>query len=448
MLYYLSAAAGPVRYLARAVWRRPRLALVVSAVVVAVVAPLATYLYFQHQWQAAQAALAADRPDEARDRLSACLFFWPSSPDVHFLAARAARLTGDVQAAEGHLNQCLKLNRLKQSQGATEAVQLEFLLLRVQTGREDEVAATLIDSVVKDHPESPLILETLARAYMHRFRYSSALVFLNRWIEIRPKEVKAYHWRGLVLERMSKHKLAKEDYERALEHKPDLMLVRLRVAEMLLEDKLVPDALPHLERLVREMPNHPLVLSRLGICRFLQGQTAEARRLLEAAAVHLPNDPPLQIHLARLDLQEGHAADAERRLRKVLEADPSDTEAGYSLVSALQIQGRTDESADALRKYQRYKVVVDRINKLLQEEVDAPESGAAAASEAGMLLLQIGRTSQGRYWLEQALSRDPAHEPAHQALAEHYEKSGDREKAAAHRRRLRSQEGSAVKGPQ
>jgi hypothetical protein len=58
--------------------------------------------------------------------------------------------------------------------GATEAVQFEFLLLRVQTGEVDEVAPTLIDSVEKGHAESPLILETLSRAYILRLRYKAA----------------------------------------------------------------------------------------------------------------------------------------------------------------------------------------------------------------------------------------------------------------------------------
>ena len=53
---------------------------------------------------------------------------------------------GDVRAAEKHLKLCLKLGR-----GATQPVQLEFLLLRVQTGELEEVAPTLIDSVDTEH---------------------------------------------------------------------------------------------------------------------------------------------------------------------------------------------------------------------------------------------------------------------------------------------------------
>jgi hypothetical protein len=54
----------------------------------------------------------------------------------------------------------------------------------------------------------------------------------------------------------------------------------------------------------------------------------------------------------------------------------------------------------------------------------------------GELLLRIGRERVGLYWLELALEREPGQQTAHKALAEHFEKKGDRDRAAAHRQRL------------
>src|SRR5262245_11978057 len=84
------------------------------------------YAFALRQWNAARNDVDDDRPAEARTRLKLCLFLWPRSVEVHHLAARAARLVGDFEAAEAHLNRCLKLHG-----GATTAVQIEFLLLRV-----------------------------------------------------------------------------------------------------------------------------------------------------------------------------------------------------------------------------------------------------------------------------------------------------------------------------
>ena len=60
-------------------------------------------------------------------------------------------------------------------------------------------------------------------------------------------------------------------------------------------------------------PGRADVLAKTGQYNFLQGQYAEARRLLEAAESELPNDVAVLITLAKLDLNEDRPVDAERR---------------------------------------------------------------------------------------------------------------------------------------
>jgi tetratricopeptide (TPR) repeat protein len=431
MFRHLRAAARGLVDLLRRVRRRPWVAAGVALAVV-ITGPLCGWVAARHQWQAAREALAADRAQEARARLALPLALWRWDPAVQVAAARAARLCGDLPAAEAHLKRALRL-----ADGATEAVQLEFLLLRVQTGEVDQVAPILIAAADGGHPEAPLILSTLAVAYMNNLRYRPAFACVSRWIELCPDAAKAYQFRGWVLERMSRHKAAAADYQKALELDPELVPVRLRLAEMLLEDHQPQEAVTHLERLYRQVPDHPLVQARLGMCRFLQGRAEEARRLMEAAAAQLPNDPTLHIYLARLDLQEGRAAEAEWRLRAVVKADPSDTEAYHSLLAAVQAQGRTAEAAQILKEYDRARAVLDRSHKLLREVADGPSAGAGDYAELGELLLGVNQESRGLYWLFEALERDPDQQRAHRALAAYYERKGDATKAAAHRRRLR-----------
>jgi Tfp pilus assembly protein PilF len=173
------------------------------------------------------------------------------------------------------------------------------------------------------------------------------------------------------------------------------------------------------------------------MCRFLQGRPEEARRLMEAAVPHLPGDAALHVSLAKLDLQEGRGAEAERRLRTVLDADPSDTEALYVLASALQLQGRTGESATVLADYENKRAIVERINELLRTTADSPTAKPDDYAEIGRLFLQIGRDKFGVYWSERALEGDPANQTAHRALAAYYERTGDASRAAGHRRQLR-----------
>lgn len=422
------ALLGPLRW-AR---RRPLAAAAAALLTVLVLLPLGVWAYAGYQWRAARAALAADRAPEARDRLTLPLFVWSWDPDVHVMAARAARMSGDLTGAEAHLKQALKV-----AGGATERVQLEFLLLRVQTGDVDQAAPDLIAVAENGHPEAPLILSTLAVAYMHNLRYKRAEACLNRWIQLDPNSAKAYQYRGWVLERLNRRKLAMADYSKALELDPDLVSVRVQVAEMLLEDHQPQEALPHLERLYRQVPDHPLVLSRLGMCRFLRGEFAEARRLMEAALVQIPKDPSLLICLAKLDLQEGRTEDAERRLRAVVRADPSDTEALYALGGLLQAQGRSDEARETLQECERAKLLLDRMHKLLREVMDSSAATAADCAELGELLLGVNQEDRGVFWLYEALDRDPDNQQAHRALAAYYERKGDADRAAVHRRRVR-----------
>src|SRR5262249_37854425 len=117
--------------------RRP----VAAAVVLVLLALAGTVggaeLYAVRQRAAARTALQQGRAADARKDLAFCLWLWPRSVPTRLLAARAARLSGDLGEAEAHLNQCLKLQK------ADEDIQLEFLLLRVQRGEVDEVVDQL-----------------------------------------------------------------------------------------------------------------------------------------------------------------------------------------------------------------------------------------------------------------------------------------------------------------
>ena len=390
------------------------------------------YLYARHEWDGAKIALKENRFAEAQGKLDLCLWVWPRSVEVHLLAARAARLQGDYPAAEAHLNKCLKLQH-----GASEATQVEFLLMRAQTGEEDEVATPLFAYVDNNHPETEMILKTIARAYMHRYRFGPAYDCLSKWIDVAPNSAQAYHWRGWVLERLNNRRGAMDDYQRALELDPALVDVQLHIAEMLMDENQPLDAIPYLEPLHKRFPDRADILARLGQCRYMQGQPAEARQLLEAAAEQRPDDSTLLLYLAKLDLDQGKPVAAEARLRHALEVEPSDAEARFTLVTALQYQDHRNEAAQALAQYEKQKKIQIRVTQMLNDEASHPSQGPNVPAEIGTLLLDLGRKQQGIYWLEQALQRDPRHQASHKALADYYEKQGEPERAAVHRRMLR-----------
>jgi tetratricopeptide (TPR) repeat protein len=350
---------------------------------------------------------------------------------VHLLAARAARLKGEYVKAEGHLNKCLQLSR-----EATEAVQLENLLMRGQRGEVDEVAADLMRLVDSKHPESPLILETISRAYVNHLRFGPALVYLERWIQEAPHSADAYFWRGWSLERLDYLERAFADIQRAVDLAPDRVLFRLQLADMYLERNYTPQALPHLESLRKQCPEIATIQARLGYCRFVLGQEQEGRGLLEAALEKRPDDPALLLYLARVELQEGRFQEAEKWAGRLMQLDPHNQEAQATLVNSLRLQGRQKEAAAAQAQYEKILALWHLSNELLMQETEHPGRDHNRTAEIGRTLLDLGQEPQGLYWLGQALKRDPGHQLAHRVLADYFQKKGDREKAAAHRRWL------------
>jgi len=411
---------------------RLALAILLAGVLVSIAAG-GVWWYAHYHWDAAQAAVKDYHLDDARHHLRICLMFWPNDVDVQVLAARADRYDGNFDEAEKHLNKALKLGK-----GSNQKIQVEFLLMRVQRGEEDEVQRELIHYVENGYPEAPVILETLAIAYMRNLRGGVAYTCLSRWIQLAPSDYRPYDMRGWVQDKLADWENAIEDYSKALELNPDLPNTRLRVAELRLEHNKVKEAEAHLELLAKQFPERADVKARLGQCRFIQDKREEARSLLEEAERDMPDDAPVLIDLAQLDMQEGHWDKAESRLRHALSLDSTNAEARYNLAACLEHSGRAAEAEAAREQWRKDTALLQRVSKTIQSEAERPTRDPDRLSEVGAAMLGAKNIQVGLWWLHRALKFDPNHQPTHQALADYYERIGDKDKAALHRRQLKS----------
>src|SRR5262245_16277867 len=95
-------------------------------------------LWAGHHARAARRALDRYRLGEAREHLAHCLQVWPSSVEIHLLAAQTARRLGEFEAAEMHLARCQQIQG-----GLTPEVELEQVLIRAQRGGMDSVTPYL-----------------------------------------------------------------------------------------------------------------------------------------------------------------------------------------------------------------------------------------------------------------------------------------------------------------
>jgi len=232
------------------------------------------------------------------------------------------------------------------------------------------------------------------------------------------------------------------DYTQALAIDPEKDNIRLRLAEILLQQNRAQDALEHLQKLRERQPGNSGVGVSLARCRRRLGQVEEARQLLDQLLAERPRDVEALSERGALALELGQTIDAESRLRAALSQDPHNRQVNYHLCQCLQRLGKHDEAQTYLAKLRQIDDELKRMGQVVGEVMKRPHD-PALRYEAGVIFLRNGKPEDGLHWLITALQEDPRHRPTHQALAEYYERIGNQEQAARHRHFLAGIEGSA-----
>jgi tetratricopeptide (TPR) repeat protein len=350
-----------------------------------------------------------------------------SDPAALLKAAREARRAGNYDEAEKFLKE------LEKRKGDDEAARLERVLLRGQQGdpaAEKELRATIKN---KEAGAADLALEALALGYLATYRHAEAARALDQWLELEPKSTTALALRGRLRERGFRTADAEADYQRALELDPGHRDARLRLADLLLDQARAPEALAHFERLARVRKDDPAVVIGLARCRFALGQVEEATKLLDDLLARHPKLPDGLRERGKVTLAGGDADKALVYLRRAEEAAPYDVQTAYQLAKCLKLLGKEEQAKQQLARLERLQADGVRVAKLATR-IERSDDDAALFSEMGVTLLRLGQERAGVWWLERALRSDPAHAATHRALADYYDKAGDKEAAERHRK--------------
>lgn len=387
---------------------------------------LAWYFWPDPHLAAAEEANARHDYETAYTHLQECLRRHPRDAHILFLAARTARRAGRYEQAEKHLRACQRL------QGETKAIILERALMRAQRG-DAEVESYLQKQVAAGGPDVLLIWEVLIQFYLDSYQLFKARDCLDLYLERRPDDVPALLGRGYIWERLFHYPEALRDYRRAVQIEPDNERVRLRLAETLAITGPPEEAAEQFEWLRQRRPDNLSIQLGLARCRRQMGRTEEARQLLDALATEHPQHPGVLTERGRLALEAGDTQRAADWLRQAVTLAPTDREALYNLSRCLQQMGRDAEARDYQARFQRADADLKRLSQLTKEVLRQPHDPCLRC-EAGILFLRNGEEQEGVRWLNLALREDPHFGPAHQALADYYQRSGQPELAARHRR--------------
>lgn len=404
-----------------------RLGLILIVLGIATYAACWQVVYWRHFFAARRALEDGDFAAASRE-LKRCLDGWPGSASTHLLAARSARRAGDRESAQS------LLTRAQQLGASAEDVVLERYLLRALDGELAEVEAKLIAFLHKDHPESVLILEVLTQQWMHDFRLEEARTHLERWLSIKPDEREAMLRLGWVLERLGQNSAAIIHYQRALDLDQDQGNgdpVRLRLAELLIEQKEPLQAKQHLDRLQgKSAETLQAAVAAIRTAQLL-GKSAEATESLEKLMRQWPADPRLLLERGRLHLELNQSFEAEPFLRAAEKQMPYNRQVVFLLVRCLKNLNKR-EALGYEKRLLEIRADEKKMRELMVELTHSPKD-AWLHFQIGEIFLRNGFVQDGERSLLTALRYDPKHQPAQEALALHFEKIGQPERASSYR---------------
>jgi len=147
-----------------------------------------------------------------------------------------------------------------------------------------EVEDVLWSYVEKGKPETPLILEAMARGYMHVLRIGNVLRCLDMLLERQPDNVEALMMKGRMSEGSSEtHQDARKLYRRVLEIDPGREDARLHLARLLVHVR-AEEARSLFESLLALRPDDPELLIGLAQTQRVLGEPEQARSLFEGGA--------------------------------------------------------------------------------------------------------------------------------------------------------------------
>jgi predicted Zn-dependent protease len=383
--------------------------------------------------RAAISASASYHPEEARKALLSCRDVWSGSSTVHLLISRAARQEGDLETADRELRICQRL-----SGGATNETAFEWALLQASAGNVREVDEYLQKQINRSPQVGPLVWEALVEGYLRIYRAPDAMACLNLWLKHKPDDVRALELRGRTYVIGNGVTRGTEDYRRVLVLDPSRKQTRWQLIECLMILGTYDEAVEHLELYARDQPDNPEVISRLARCYNVLNRKEEARQLLDHILAKYPDDGQclrIRGQIALTDPRDPQAAEAEAWIRRASAVLADDYQTQWLLFEVFRRQGKAAEAKEQHQKAEAVKDRMERLGELRSRKLAEQPFDPALHYEMGILLIQTGHPDIGERWLYTALGLDPNHKPSHAALADYYDRIGDKARAEEHRRR-------------
>jgi tetratricopeptide (TPR) repeat protein len=399
-----------------------------TVVIVAVAAGIAApSLMARYHLSRAEAAWSTGETEASLHRLQDAARWQPRAAEIQLRLARGHRRLGRLEEAAEHLRRAHDLG------GAAERIQHQQWLLVAQSGRVHEVEQhlpALLAGAPDDHPD---ICAAFVKGYCLSLNFAAAQSLLDAWAADFPDSPEPDFLRGDLWFMHEEWLPAADAYRRGLEKSQDRTRERFRLAKALLQLNRFADAEPHFRHFLEQEPQNVEALLGLADCCLAQTKPEEARALLCVAIEEDPDHFEARLKLGKLELMAERPEEALKWLRPIAEKWPEDWALANQMLHALQVVGETEAALEYLEYARRRDEQVARLEQLFDDIRERPHD-PELRYQIGLMLLKHRSRDDGVAWLQSVLLYVPRHIKAHEALAEHYERTAQPQLAAQHRR--------------
>jgi Tfp pilus assembly protein PilF len=324
-------------------------------------------------------------------------------------------------------------HRYQAQQERTEA------LRAAHSGRFDD-AEPLLRRALERNPDDLEPIKALALGHVGAGMFAEAEPHLSRWCALRPDDAEPFKQRMVVRHQRARAAANGADQQRmmaeaaadglrALQLDPDDGPVAQEVIWLLLQVGRVAEADQLCRHWLKQQPDDLWLTYLLAKIDYARGATADARALLDALLQRHLQFTPVLLLRAVLYNEAGESDKAVPLLRQVLALDRDHPrEARYQLSLALARTGQAEEAQRLMAEVQK-----DNLDGLLAFPHDPDAVGVKL--QRAEACLGAGREEEALRLLAPVLEPAPGSAPAHALLADYYERKGQPERAAEHRRR-------------
>ncbi len=291
------------------------------------------------------------------------------------LLGLAEEHTGDLQTARADMENALPhLTEQKFKAEVGDALVTSY----TSTG-DTEKAAAIVSQLLADQPTNTELLYTSYRLYSDLSDKALLTMALSD-----PDGARMHEMMGRELARHGDEAQAIVNLREALKINPHLPGAHFELGELLYnssDEQLQAQAAPELQAALADNPNDEKAHLLMGEAAAKRGDTKSAFSEDSRAVELQPDDADALVELGKVLMTTNQDAKAQEMFERAVKTDPSNTVAHYRLSMLYRRQGKTDEAAQHMADYKKYKEMQSKLEKIfhdmrvgsLQKNADADE---------------------------------------------------------------------------